>query len=60
MMLQSINRVLLILIKIERMLSQSSRNIKSYSELATKERERNYGIHVKRIEEIINKESKIK
>lgn len=35
-MLQSIIRVLLILIKIESMLSQSSRNIKSYSELATK------------------------
>lgn len=42
------------------MMSQSVRNLSSYSELATKERERNYEIHVRKIEEIINKESKFK
>lgn len=42
------------------MLSQSLRNIKSYSELGLKERERNYGFHIKKIEEITNKDSRIK
>jgi hypothetical protein len=37
------------------MLSQSLRNLNSYSELGMKERERNYGIHMKKIEEISSK-----